>query len=301
MVNYNSNLKNQKMKKRKKIFLYDPNEINAIFILATIKKIGFEIAPFNGAESLLKWILDDYSIVLIMSNKAFKLSPVLLTYTRIFSYKICGLINPLNIKKTDPDPDIMLVLKKLRKNGGIVNTKDIMVPEAWENNSMASRYGRSLQAAKIFLKNTNAEEELVGVIKEAVNEINKKEQGYQISMYADNYDRCRSTLTESKERVKYKCPVKLGDKKIAYAYLDNISLWLDLEKLKNDLVVLHPFIVILQYKLKSANYTWVGSNNTDVGLIFNIRNKKNPYSITLKGDHKKIINFLKTEAKSLSK
>lgn len=284
--------KYKKMEKKNSIILYDPNEINAIFILAAIKKLGFEIWSM---ERVWELFITNYSPIFVVPENLLKF-PDLETYLWVSGG---GVIDINNIKKTDPNPDIQLVLNTLRKNSVLNNTRDIKYQERWERNSMASRYGKALKAAKIFLNNKGRSGEMAGIISEAITEINEGKQSYNISMYEDNYNRCTSLLTQTKAKISYNCPVKLGNKQISYAYLDKISPWLDLEKLQKDLVILYPFITILQYRSNNREYTWIGSNHVNVSLIFNVKNK-NPHSIILRGSHKKIINFLKTEAKSLS-
>jgi hypothetical protein len=291
------------MKKQKSIFLYDPNELNAIFILAAIKKLGFKIWPINTMQSLWTWLIDGYYPVFIISEKNRQNFPDLKTYLWLSKAKIGGFIDPCNIQKKDVNPDIQLVLTKLKKNSMLKNTEDISHPERWEKNPTAFRYGKALRAGKIFLKNKHKPERLIKTIDEAITEINEGKQSYSISLYEENYDYCLYILTEVKTKINTNnSPIKFGNKPIAYGYLDNISPWLDLEKLQKDLVILYPFMTIIQYRLDNKEYTWVGSATINVNLIFSIKNNdKNPHGATLKGPHDKIINLLKAEAKSLSK
>jgi hypothetical protein len=182
------------------------------------------------------------------------------------------------------------------------NTEDINHPERWGRNLMAARYGKSLYVARIYPKNIKNSNFFTKILEKVIVEINDGKQNYEISFYEDNYINCLPTLIRAKNKIRTKnAPIKLGNKKIAYGYLDTISSWLDLDKLKKDLLIIHPFLVVIQYRLKKINYTWIGSNNININLIFNIKNNsKSSHNFTIKGSPAKIIEYLKKQIKILS-
>jgi len=290
---------------RKSVFLYNHNEANNIFILAIAKKLGFQLWSL---ENLWDLINTNYSPIFIISDKTFLDFPDLLTYLGMPGDKIGGYINVNNIQSNDPNPDINLILIYLNRDHMLKNTEDINCIANWERNPLAARYGKALTMARIFIKNQNKpspwkELKWREIINEAITEINEAKQSYDISRYADRYDNYLANLNEAKAKISTKKPpIRLGNKPIAYGYLDNISPWLDLDKLKRDLLVLYPFIVIIQYRQDDNEYTWIASDKIlNVNLIFNIKNNnKNPYEATIGYPSNKVIYLLRKRVKRIS-
>lgn len=285
--------------KNKTVFLYDPNEINSIFLLSVIKKLGFQIWPI---EKLWQIIISDYSPIFVILGPHHQNLPDIKMYLWILGNKVRGFINPFNIQKDDANPDIQLVLAELANKSMLKNTEDMSHSENWGKNLMAARYGMALSAAKISLKNNDKLSRLELLIERAIVEINSGKQDYEISNYEKNYENCVLALIEAKSKIKTdNSPVKLGREEIAYGYIDNISQWLDITKLQQDIITLHPFLSIIQYRNNNKEYTFVGSGTINVNLIFDIKNNdKSPYSAILQGSHAKIMRMLTMEAKSLS-
>lgn len=168
---------------------------------------------------------------------------------------------------------------------------------------IAVRYGQSLKAARV--KATNDEDEYIyqQAVVDAAYEIYTKKKNYEIDTLVEAYKKMLNVTLAAKQKVETRdSPFTIPKREVAFGYLDHISPWLDLEKLKKDSLILFPYLVVIQYKYDGEDYTWIGSDQLiNVRHFINLAGTGPNHQILLKGSHKQVTQHIRQAIAEITK
>jgi hypothetical protein len=272
--------------KRKILFLYQPSSPGVAFIIAACKISGLTIKPMLKMSDLWDAWAEYDEIVLIHTKVDISIFDAWELFLDLAISSIPSYMNPLDLQAEDEYPQTQTVLEIMKQTGLLKNAQDSQNPEKWKGNKIAARYGKALKTAKIFLDNQDNPTALSRLFEDAAIEILYGKENKEITTFEKSISRCNEALKNALNKI------NLKNYNIAYAYLDNLSPWLDLSELQKEIFKLHGFLSILQYRKNNKELTWIGSNGKfNINEIFNIKNnKKSPYAILIEGPHQEVQN-----------
>ncbi|MCF7860501.1 hypothetical protein K9M09_02675 [Patescibacteria group bacterium] len=286
--------------KNKSIFLYQATDPSVVFIIAACKYLKRDVQPLVSMPKL--WELweswrQKKDLVFIHSQMDVDIFYDWQSFLNIATDAIGSYINPRDIQATDSHPETHKVLDFMAESGLLKDAKDSLRPERWEKNKLAERYGKALSAAKIFLENQKKRDNLLQLFENAATEILSGKENFEVTKFAESFVRCVKALNEASAKLSVnEKPFIVAGRKVAYAYLDNLSPWLDLEEFKKRSLNTYPFLTILQYREDNKEYTWMGSKGIiNINQIFDIKSN-NPYRALIQGSYTHTIARLKKEA-----
>jgi len=289
-------------KKNGSIFLYQTTDPGIVFIIAACHSLGLEIRPLTNMSMLWDLWLQERELVFVHSQMDAGIFDAD-TFLIIAGYSIGSYIDPLNIQSSDCHHDTQRVLDFLAISGYRKHVQDIANPKSWAKNKIAARYGKALGAAKIFMAAKDKQTSLSQLFENAAMEVLSGKENHNVSMFEQNFEKCETALSNAHAKLKISAkPFNIAKRKIAFAYLSNLSPWLDLERFQEEALSAYPFLVVIQYKKDEEEYTWIASKGKlNVRKIFDIRrDHANQYKALIRGSHAVMIRLLKEEAREFS-
>jgi uncharacterized pyridoxamine 5'-phosphate oxidase family protein len=296
-------LSQQTFKTMKKIMIFNPKNYSGLLLAAAALKADYQlISSFrpslflesNATEIVLlnidpKNITDftqchaDLSLYLknkIQAIKAFIFSPLIEK-------------DVLNLKLDDIIYFHYLISKKL----GL--TDEDLYNWEFSQNSLARYYARALHAARVKSRDANLDEyESLWI--EILNDLDERfhgkkvSQNYLIESYVHHYERVKEVTKQAFKKIKLDETIKFPYRHVAFAYIDNISQYLDLAQLRKLCLETYPYLCIIQYRENDQELTWFLSNKKlQVSQFFELPKSNHDYEALINFPHNKMLEHIK--------
>ncbi len=285
-----------------KVVIFNPGDASIIFALAACLQAGYKIIPASSMSEI--WDNENKPTVLLDIYQNDPRYPDLDIYLELQAAKIKHVISLHDMyhKKASQDAGALEIMKYVTPQM-ITDANNMKDFNRWNQDKLAVRYGQSLKAAKV--RSLNDEDEYIyqQAVVYAAYEIFTKKKNYEIDTLAEAYQKMINVTLTAKQKVETNdSPFTIPNRDVAFGYLDHISPWLDLEKVKKDSLILFPYLVVIQYKNNGEDYTWVGSEGLlNVRHFINITGPGSPHQILLKGSHKKVTQHIRQAIAEITK
>lgn len=286
------------------VIKFYPSEASTVFALAAALKAGYKIVPASSMSEL--WSNDEpenkerayfaispEEIILLdiyANNPTF---PDLDIYLKMQGSKIKGAISTQDIQSLSVKPvKYEGIFRFLNYFAGqmAADARDLRREETWSYNQVAKRYGIALRAANIKAYNTAKQSFYAQALMDCALEIATKKRNFQVDDLVSGYFKGKGEdLAAAKAKFSTSGhPFVLPGRTVAFAYLDNISVWLDLYKLGQEVRQLYPYLAIIQYRQNNKEYNWILSNGqVNVRQLINLGHLEgDAYQILVKLPHK---------------
>ncbi|MBN2884906.1 hypothetical protein JXE04_03200 [Patescibacteria group bacterium] len=289
-------------KKRNLVFLCQLSNPNVVFIMAACKALGLEIKPLLKMSNLWDAWTEYDEMVLISSRIDLSIFEDWFIFLDLAINSIPSSINPLEIQDDDSHVETQKVLNFMKETGFLKHAQDMQNPEKWKENRLAARYGKSLAVATTFFENQNNLTGLWQLFEDAAIEILYGKENKEITTFNHSESRCSDALENALKKVNFETLPLIANEKVAYAYLDNVSPWLNLRKFQKEVLRLNEVLFVLQYRKNNEELTWIGSNNKlNINKIFGIKNnEESPYEALIKRSHKELLSYIFYQIKQFS-
>jgi hypothetical protein len=284
------------------VIKFYPGEASNVFALAAALKAGYKIIPVpsmmeiwsgeveksfsektNNSEEIL--LLDIYA-----DNPNF---PDLDIYLKMQGPKIKGITNTQDLQSMSlSSTKYQGIYRFLNYFAGqmAADARDLRREQTWLHNKVAERYGRALRAATIKAYNTANKSFYGQALIDCALEIASKKRNSQVDDLVNGYLKGKNEdLATAKAKFSTSGhPFVLPSRTVAFAYLDNISGWLDLYTLGQEIRRLYPYLAIIQYRKNNKEYNWIISDGqVNVRQLLNLGHLEgDAYQVLIKLPHK---------------
>lgn len=277
--------------------IYFPGDDSIIFALAAALEAGYNIHPAIQMNEL--WDIESEKIILLNIESNETKFVDLGLYLNLQQSRICGTVklddlyfaadeNKFNSK------EISLIWKILKRNKCYINDAILMQAEYSENTDIRiKRYTSALRASLVKATNTRDMLFYYKTLENIAREIQTKRDNLEIDILARYNWKMINATNEALERISFDHAFMIPNRNVAYAYLSNISPWLDMYNLKQQALEKFGYLIILQYRLHNEDYTWIGSQQIDVRQFFDLPRKGDQHEILLIGSHQYISRLIK--------
>lgn len=279
--------------------LYDISEDNIIFALAACLREGYQITPIFSTADL--W---DHGENLILLNILEHTSADIQLFRAMKKLHIKGEIdtrdlNNIYFKTTYQNhAEILKIVKFMNLPINLMTAQNLGDKAAWTSDQYAGRYGPALKAARVKALNTNDQKFLQTTIFFIAKEIYTHQKDRDIDNLVDWYQKTKKTTAEAWKKIKINTTL-FNFPDIAFAYLDEISPWLDLEAIKKDALASFKVLTVLQYRQDKQEYTWIGSQLPAAQDIFFLKNKGDYFETTITAPHSEVIRNIQLSIKGM--
>ncbi len=283
-----------------------PGEASNVFALAAALKAGYKIVPASSMSEL--WSNEPEERSYFATGKFSPEEIILLDiypndpsfsdldiYLKMQRGKIKGTINAQEIQDLSPTlgltkyKGIYRFLNYFDKHMA-ADARDLRREETWTYNQVAKRYGLALRAANIKAYNTAKQSFYAQALMDCALEIATKKRNFQVDDLVSGYFKGKGEdLAAAKAKFSTSGhPFVLPGRTVAFTYLDNISGWLDLYKLGQEVRQLYPYLAIIQYRKDNKEYNWIISNGkVNVRQLLNLGHLEgDAYQVLIKLPHK---------------
>jgi hypothetical protein len=299
----------------KKIIFFHPLTHNIVFVLAAALQAGYKILPALSMETL--WDSDADEIILLdihMDNNfhfpdldiylEFKNGTIKSTlYTEELYADFIQEKNLDKLKFWPPEQNhsgaLEIIGHLLANNRQMIKDAIAMADEnLWLENKTASRYGKALYAAGNKAKNMEDYHIYTEAIIAAAVEISTApKRSLAVEEILNGFARGRDSLAAALEKLSAKAPFEIPGKKgkIGFAYIDTITPWLDIDRLRNEALNRFPYMAVIQYRQNNEDLTWIGSTEINISGIFStpLGSGYNKNRITLIGPANEMIDIIR--------
>lgn len=284
------------------VIKFYPGEASNVFALAAALKAGYKIIPVPSMmeiwcgeveKSFSEKIINLEEILLLdiyADNPDF---PDLDIYLKMQGPKIKGITNTQDLQSMSLDSTkYQGIYRFLNYFAGqmAADARDLRREQTWLHNKVAERYGRALRAATIKSYNTANKAFYAQALMDCALEIASKKRNFQIDDLVNGYLKGKNEdLAAAKAKFSTSGhPFVLPGRTVAFAYLDNISGWLDLYSLGQEIRQLYPYLAIIQYRKNNKEYNWIISNGqVNVRQLLNLGHLEgDAYQVLVKLPHK---------------
>ncbi len=279
------------------VIKFYPGEASNVFALAAALKAGYKIIPVSSMMEI--WCgevedTDEVEEILLLDIYADNANfPDLGVYLQMQGAKIKGMTNTQDLQSMSLNStQYQGIYRFLNYFAGqmAADARDLRRPETWSYNKVAERYGRALRAATIKAYNTANKAFYAQALMDCALEIASKKRNFQIDDLVNGYLKGQNEdLAAAKAKFSTSGhPFVLPGRTVAFAYLDNISGWLDLYTLGQEIRQLYPYLAIIQYRQNNKEYNWIISNGrVNVRQLLNLGHLEgDPYQVLIKLPHK---------------
>lgn len=171
----------------------------------------------------------------------------------------------------------------------------------WElsQNSLARYYACALHTARVKSRDANLDEyESLWI--EILNDLDERfhgkkiSQNYLIESYVHHYERVKEVTKQAFKKIKLDETIKFPYRHVAFAYIDNISQYLDLAQLRKLCLETYPYLCIIQYRENDQELTWFLSNKKlQVSQFFELPKSNHDYEALINFPHNKMLEHIK--------
>lgn len=274
--------------------IYDAYNSNAVFFLAAAKKSGYTLISASTPSAL--WDSDATEIILCdIDPKVIGGSILYHPDIGIYLEKNISLIVSIvsypyiswDRKNVALDYLMSQVYnKKMRQNA------EYLASGYWHKNELASRYARALQSAMVKALNTNWTI-YEAVYQAVINELASQRTSVLVEEYYELYDQVQEVTNRAISRFQTNSLVRIPKRRVAFAYLDTISDYLDINAIRSFCLKHYPYLSIIQYKLGAKNVTWLLSNKKlNLRQFFQLP-LGNTYEAIINAPHKETLQYLR--------
>jgi hypothetical protein len=276
----------------KKIIIYNTFSYDCVFLLAAAKKAGY--LPISASSPSSLWNSDVEEIILcniepdkISSSPQYH--PDIEIYLKGKIKFISGfLFTPFrewDKKNLRLNRIMSFYTAQMRKND------DDMRSGEWQYNEEVIMYARALKTAMVIGLNTDWSI-YESLMHKVVLEISGQIPSSLIEVYSEVYDRVLETTKKAIGKLEVNSLVQMPKRKIAFAYLDNVSDYLDFLDLRQACLDKYPYLSVIQYRSYGQEYTWLISNEMlDVSQFFKLESN-NKYEALILAPHKAVLRHL---------
>ncbi|MDP3837026.1 MAG: hypothetical protein Q8Q67_02915 [bacterium] len=266
----------------KKTVAYNPSDYTIVYALAACLRAGFNLHPASNMREL--WGINSSQIILLDIDEHNPAFVDLNSYQKIISNKVVS----------------KFLLTDLYSNANHILRDNIYAHRIWKHlldiddvfENIASlkqghpkdisikRYAYALHSASVKANNTDDPLFYYKTLEAIAHEIAGVKSYAEIDLLAIYRERVSETTKTAFGRIS--CDHKVFSipyREVAYAYLANVSPWLDLDELKRMTKEYYPYLSILQYRANNREYTWIGSkdNRLDIRQFFDLPEKNCEY------------------------
>ena len=277
--------------------IYFPGDDSIIFALAAALEAGYNIHPVIQMDEL--WDIESEKIILLnIENNKSKFVDLEL-FLNLQKPRICGTTDLQKLYFAGSENkfnsrEIAMIWKILKRNKCYINDAILMRAEYSENTDIRiQRYASALRASLVKATNTRDMLFYYKTIENIAREIQSKKDNLEIDILARYSWKMNNITNEALERISFDHMFMIPNRNVAYAYLSNISPWLDIYSLKQQALKKFGYLIILQYRLHNEDYTWIGSEQIDVRQFFDLPRKGDQHDILLIGGHQYISRLIK--------
>ena len=275
-----------------KIIIYNAFDYSAVFFLAAAKKAGY--IPLSACSPSKLWASESENIILCNINPtkiAFSIQyhPDVELYLIEKIKMIKALFFPpfteWDKKKSYLNELMAYYTPTMRKNDQDIRSGN------WDHNDQAERYAKALKTAMVKGSN-NSWDEYESVLQAAITEIANGQTSQLVNNFYYNYTRVAKASQNAIMRFKTNKILKIPQRQIAFAYLDNVSDYLDFSYLRRHCLKTYPYLSIIQYRQYGKEYTWLISNKKlEVCQFFKLP-PGNKYEALIEASHQAVLNHL---------
>lgn len=276
----------------KKIIIYNAFDYSAVFFLAAAKKAGY--LPLSACSPSKLWANGAEEIILCNINPTKITSSVqyhpdvelyLIDKIRIISGLLFSPFTEWDKRKSSLNELMAHYTPSMRQNDQDIRSKN------WNHNEEAQRYAKALKAAMVKGSNSSWDE-YESVLQAAINEIADGCPSPLVGNFYFHYARVMQTTENAIARLEVNTLLKIPKRQIAFAYLDNISDYLDFSHLRRYCLKTYPYLSIIQYRQYGQEYTWFMSNKKlEVCQFFRLP-PGNKYEALISAPHKTVLHHL---------
>jgi len=284
------------------VVIFNPGDSSIIFALAACLQTGYKIIPASSMAEI--WDNGNRQIVLLDIYPNDPRYQDLDMYLKLQAPKIKFVIGLHDVyhKNANHDDGVLELLRHVTPQM-LIDANNMKDFNRTNQDKIAVRYGQSLKAARV--KATNDEDEYFyqQTIVDAAYEIFTKKKNYDIDTLVEAYKKMLNVTLAAKQKIETKdSPFSIPKREVAFGYLDHISPWLDLEKLKKDSLLLFPYLCVIQYKNNGEDYTWIGSDGLlNVRHFINLDGVGPSHQVLLRGSHKQTTQHIRQAIAEITK
>lgn len=245
----------------KKTVAYFPGDYTIVYALAACLRAGFNLHPAANMQDL--WGINTPHIILLDIDNANPAFTDLNTYQELMSTKILGRILLADLRSGNQVLHDNFYTRRIWKHAFDID--DFF--ESITSSKTDSRHARALHAASVKARNTGDPEFYTKTLETIAHEIAGFTKFTEIDLLAIFCERVSETTKATFERIS--CDHKVFDipnREVAYAYLANISPWLDLDEIKRMAKERYPYLCILQYRANDQEYTWLATSGSRLNI-----------------------------------
>lgn len=286
------------MRKQDKIIVYDPRDTSIVCALSHFWSQGYELhaEPFIGKN--LCEILNNSNFWLLNTSQNIELKTdfdVFMWYSTSRKISLQDLSN-INPGKHE-SPEITEFLKSWRQNRSLMAlAREMRDSKTWNYAHKAARLSKALTVSRII----NTPQDHIRMMMMVIAELNSEDSSLALDRLSAEYNEITRITTKILEKIKVQdSPFSLPGQAVAYAYLDNLSGYADIENIRKEALKKFPFLVILQFKKNGRGYTWIGSSKVNVRKIFDIQEPGSSNEILYAGDIKLTTKLLRQKIAEL--
>jgi len=295
----------------KKIMIFNPKNYSGLILATAALKAGYTLV--SSFRPLLFWDCDATEIILLNINPQTTtcddqchsdLSLFLNNHVKDIKATIFSPFTEKDALHQDIDDIIYyhyLISKKLRLTDHDLHNWEV------SQNALTLYYVRALHAALIKGNHYNLDE-YESLWTEIINDLDARFRGkkvssnYLIESFNNNYQRVKDSTTQAFKKIKVNETIKIPYRNVAFAYLDNISQYLDLAKLKKLCLDAHPYLCIIQYRQNGQELTWfLSKQKLQVDQFFELLKSDNHYEVLINFPHNQMIEHIKRVITEITK
>ncbi|PKM88519.1 hypothetical protein CVU83_01625 [Candidatus Falkowbacteria bacterium HGW-Falkowbacteria-2] len=257
---------------------YFPGDYTIVYALAACLKAGFELHPASNMHEL--WDINSRQIVLLDIDSENPAFADFESYREYMRPKIISCLSLADLyesatQKLNNNKVALQIWKQLIDIDDVFKSI-VSLKKGYLKDITIKRFAYALRSASIKASNTNDQLFYYKTLENIAAEIADLNSNSEIDILAIYCERVNDTTKAAFKRITCNHSIfTIPYREVAYAYLANISPWLDLDELKKMAKEHYPYLSILQYRANDKEYTWIGSkyNQLDIRQFFDLPRK----------------------------
>lgn len=278
----------------KKIIYFNPSDYRILFLLEASIRAGYK--PIYGYNFQEIWEADEIILLNIDPKKELEKQGIHPDLAICLKFKLINFQAWLDFPG-DLDKNNLSVQNILRYFSPQmeIDSLDLKNSNRWIEKPNLSRYAKALHAAQVISNNKDDVTEYAELLISIAQSLIEQKNHVNIDTFCMQHQRVLDATDHCFGKINTKHNVlKLPGREIAYAYLDQVSDYLDLASLRKKCLQNFPFLTIIQYRQLGKEYNWfISKKELNVQTVFQLPASDNNYEILIEYPHNLMHQHLK--------